>query len=124
MREHPAKMKTIQLNTESYLFKDSGREFRAIPFYELEFNEWVIYEDGIPKYYFELHEDAKDKVILSVIKDLKRGKELDSIIQGIGKKYNKNWTTINNIKGLEINNSFRSETIELTWFDSELINNI
>ena len=117
-------MKTIQLNTESYLFKDSGREFRAIPFYELEFNEWVIYEDGIPKYYFELHEDAKDKVILSVIKDLKRGKELDSIIQGIGKKYNKNWTTINNIKGLEINNSFRSETIELTWFDSELINNI
>lgn len=117
-------MKTITLNSESFLFKDSEREYRVIPFYELEFNEWVIYEDGIPKYYFEIHEDSKDEIILSIVKDLKRGKELDSIIQSIGKKHNKNWTTINNIKGQEIENSFRPETIELTYFDSDLINNI
>ena len=51
-------MKKITLETESYLIE--GKEnARFFPFLELEYNEDVIYENDIPKYYLSFSEDLK-----------------------------------------------------------------
>jgi hypothetical protein len=43
-------METVKRQTESYLFENSDEIFRAIPFYELSIEEWVVYQKGQPKY--------------------------------------------------------------------------
>jgi hypothetical protein len=44
------RMKKINLYTESYLFDGENGEIRAIPFFELSIDEWVIYQNQEPKY--------------------------------------------------------------------------
>lgn len=39
-------METVKRQTETYLFEDSEVIFRAIPFYELSIEEWVVYQEG------------------------------------------------------------------------------
>lgn len=53
-------MNKIILETESYLTKN-GENQRFFPFLELEYNEWVIYEDDEPKYFFQLSTDLKSE---------------------------------------------------------------
>ena len=48
----------ITLETESYLVEGKENE-RFFPFLELEFNEDVIYENDVPKYYLSFSEDLK-----------------------------------------------------------------
>lgn len=48
-------MEKIKLITESYLFNGQNGNFRAIPFFELSLTEFVIYEDGVMKYYFDIN---------------------------------------------------------------------
>ncbi len=43
-------MKKINLETESYLFDGENGKIRAIPFFELSIDEWVIYQNQEPKY--------------------------------------------------------------------------
>ena len=38
-------MKQVNLEIESYLFDGENGKFRAIPFYELSIDEWVIYQN-------------------------------------------------------------------------------
>ena len=51
-------MDKIALETESYLVSGKENE-RFYPFLELEFNETVIYENDIPKYYLSFSDDLK-----------------------------------------------------------------
>ena len=52
----------VTLKTASYLFQNGGGQFRAIPFYELSIDEWVIFENGHPKYLLDFNRRNKPLV--------------------------------------------------------------
>ena len=105
-------MKTIRLKTESYIFKNSNSEFRAIPFYELSIDEWIIFENGTPKYYLDFN-NRTAPLISDINKKLDSGDKLDDIITNIGNFLGKNWTIKHNIIGEEILHSEKDEIIEV-----------
>lgn len=109
-------METIKLQTESYLFENTKGQFRAIPFYELSIDEWVIYENGLPKYLLDFNN--KDKSLIQDIKiKLDQGEILEDVIWKIGRFLGRNWTTKHNITAKEIPNSQQIENIELLLLD-------
>ncbi len=55
-------MVTVTLKTASYLFHNADGQFRAIPFYKVSINEWVIFENGDPKYLLDLNRPNKPLV--------------------------------------------------------------
>jgi len=109
-------METIKLQTESYLFENSDGRFRAIPFYELSIEEWIVYENGQPKYLLDFNKREKP-----LIKDLKtrldKGEELESLIWKLGRFLGREWTTKHNINATEISDTQQIENIELLLID-------
>ena len=105
-------MKTVQIKTESYLFRNSNSEFRAIPFYELSIDEWIIYENGEPKYFLDFNNKTAP-LISDINKKLDLGKTLEEIVKNLGIFIGKNWTISHNIIGEEIENSQQEENIEV-----------
>ena len=109
-------MKTVKRQTESYLFENSGEIFRAIPFYELSIEEWVVYQQGQPKYLIDFNRRTKP-LIQDLRGKLESGEELDNVVSHLGRFLGRQWTIRHNIKGKEIPNSWRQETVELILLD-------
>lgn len=109
-------MQTTIRDIESYLFSDSGREFRAIPFYELSIEEWVVYEKGNPRYMIDFNRRNKP-LVQDIRRKMEHGEDLESIVQGLGRFLGKEWTTEHNINGTAIQNSQQLESVELIFLD-------
>lgn len=111
-------METVTLQTESFLFQNSDRQFRAIPFYELSIDEWVIFESGKPKYLLDFNRRTRP-LVQDLTKRLNNGEQLDEAIQKIGRFLGRHWTTNNNdIKGDEVPNSQQPEQVTVTFLDN------
>ena len=119
-------MNKIILETESYLISEKGNE-RYFPFLELEFNENVIYENDIPKYYLSFSEDLKSACGIGnwIMNELKKNEHnLRELIIEIGKNQNLNWDIFSSNVGEFIEESWKSEKIELIIFNDKLIEKI
>ena len=110
-------METVKLKTESYLFENSEGQFRAIPFYELSIDEWVVFEKGIPKYLIDFNR-RQMPLIQDIKTKLQNGENLEEIVLNLGKFLGKEWTTQQNIDLQEIPNSEKPEEIELIFLDN------
>ena len=115
----------ITLETESYKINGKENE-RFFPFLELEFNEWIIYENDNPKYFIKLNSDVESefKIINWLVNELKNGKDLRNLISELGKDYEKSWDIFPSQKGKEIENSFKKERIELEILTDKTIEKI
>jgi len=109
-------METVKRQTESYLFENSGEIFRAIPFYELSIEEWVVYQQGQPKYLIDFNRRTKP-LIQDLRKKIESGEELDNVVSYLGTFLGRQWTIKHNIKGKEIPDSCQQETVELILLD-------
>ena len=112
----PNVMETINLQTESFLFEESGRQFRTIPFYELSIDEWVVYEKGQPKYFIDFNRRQKP-LIQDLKSKLDNGEILEDSIWKLGRFLGREWTTKHNITANEVPNSQQTENIELQILD-------
>jgi len=110
-------METVTLQTESYLFQNSDGQFRAIPFYELSIDEWVIFESSQPKYLLDFNRRTKP-LVQDLTKRLNSGEQLDDAIKKLGRFLGRNWTTNHNIEGDELQNSQQPEQVTLTFLDN------
>lgn len=110
-------METVTLQTESYLFQNSDGQFRAIPFYELSIDEWVIFENGQPKYFLDFNRRTKP-LVQDLTKRLTNGEDLDEAVQKLGRFLGRQWTTNHNIEGSEIPNSQQVENVTVTLLDN------
>ncbi len=110
-------METVTLQTESYLFQNSGGQFRAIPFYELSIDEWVVFENGQPKYLLDFNRRTKP-LVQDLTKRLNNGEELDEAVQKLGIFLGRQWTTNHNIEGSEIPNSQQAESVTVSLLDN------
>ena len=110
-------MNTITLQTQSFLFESPEGQFRAMPFYELSNEEWVVYENEKPKYFIDLNQRTKP-LIQDFITMLDSGESLEEAVRRIARFLGKEWTTDHNIQGKEIPDSHKPETITLTLLDS------
>ena len=110
-------METVKLKTESYLFENSEGQFRAIPFYELSIDEWVVFEKGMPKYLIDFNR-RQMPLIQDIKTKLQNGENLEEIVLNLGKFLGKEWTTQQNIDLQEIPNSEKPEEIELIFLDN------
>ena len=110
-------METVTLQTESYLFQNSDGQFRAIPFYELSIYEWVIFENGQPKYFLDFNRRTKP-LVQDLTKRLTNGEDLDEAVQKLGRFLGRQWTTNHNIEGSEIPNSQQVENVTVTLLDN------
>ena len=110
-------METLSLQTESYLFENSDGQFRAIPFYELSIDEWIIFENGQPKYLLDFTRRAKP-IVQDFTKRLNDGEQLEDVVAKLGRFLGRQWTTLHNIKGAEIPNSQQTETVIVTFLDN------
>ena len=116
----------ITLETESYLIEGKENE-RFFPFLELEFNEDVIYENDIPKYYLSFSEDLKSaygigKWIMTELK--KNNHDLRKTINLLGQSMNLNWDIFSTNVGKQIDGSCKSEKIQLTILTDNVIEKI
>jgi hypothetical protein len=109
-------MEIIKRQTESYLFENSKGQFRAIPFYELSMDEWVVYEKGLPKYLLDFNRRDKP-LIQDLTKKLEAGEDLENIVWKLGRFLGKEWTTKHNISETEIPMSQQVEHVELFLLD-------
>ena len=109
-------METVKRQTESYLFQNSEGQFRAIPFYELSIDEWIVYEKGIPKYLIDFNR-RQMPLILDIKAKIQKGEDLEETVWKLGRFLGKEWTTKHNITGKEIPNSQEIEQIELVLLD-------
>jgi hypothetical protein len=109
-------MTTIELKTESYLFESSGGRFRAIPFFELSIDEWVIFQNGHPKYFLDFNQRTAP-LIVELRKRMEQGEDLDTIINQIGRYLGLSWTIRHNIQGKEINGSEQPEKVSVKRLD-------
>ena len=105
-------METVKLQIESYLFQNLEGQFRALPFYELSIDEWVVYEKGIPKYLIDFNK-RQFPLIKEINTKLQNGEDIEEIVYKLGRVLGKEWTTKHNIIGTEIPNSQEIEQIEL-----------
>ena len=110
-------METVTLQTESYLFQNSDTQFRAIPFYELSIDEWVIFENGQPKYLLDFNRRTKP-LIQDLTARLNKGEQLEEAVEKLGRFLGRHWTIKHNIDGSEIPNSQKTETITVTLLDN------
>lgn len=110
-------MENVTLQTESYLFQNSDRQFRAIPFYELSIDEWVIFESGQPKYLLDFNRRTKP-LVQDLTKRLNNGEPLDEAVQKVGIFLGREWTTNNNIEGVEVPNSQQPERVTVIYLDN------
>ena len=105
-------MRTVEIDTESFLFDSPNGVFRAIPFFNLSITEWVIFENGKPTYYFDFNR-RQDPIVLTLTKQINEGKELDQAVQDLGRGVNRQWTIKHNINANEIENSWKPEKVTL-----------
>ncbi|WCO03591.1 hypothetical protein [Psychroserpens ponticola] len=119
-------MDKIALNTESYLI--SGKENkRFYPFLELEFNENVIYENDTPKYYLIFSDNLKSAHGIGdwIMADLKKnGHNLRELIIELGNGLNLKWDIFSSKTGMEVENSYQTEQIELEILTDKTIERI
>ena len=119
-------MEKITFETESYLIESTNTE-RYFPFLEFEFNESVIYENDIPKYFLSFSEDLKSAHEVGdwIMNDLKKnGHNLRELIIELGNSLNLKWDIFSSNVGKFIEESYKSETIELIRFNDKLIEKI
>jgi len=109
-------MTKIELQTESYLFEGSEGKFRAIPFFELSIDEWVIFQNGHPKYFLDFNRRTAP-LIVELRKRMEKGEDLDSIINQIGRYLGLAWTIKHNIQGKEIKGSGKTEKVDVKLLD-------
>lgn len=110
-------MKTLELNTESFLFETSEGQIRAIPFFELSIDEWVIFQNGYPKYFIDFNQKTSS-FIVEIKARMEKGEDLDAIVIQIGKYLGLNWTINHHIQGQEIENSEQPEKVILKRIDA------
>ncbi len=119
-------MNKITLETESYLVSEKGNE-RYFPFLEMEYNENVIYEDDVPKYLLNFSEDLKSAYGVGnwfMVELEKNGHNLRSLIIELGNSLNLNWDISSSNVGKFVEDSWKTETIELIRFSDKLIEKI
>jgi hypothetical protein len=119
-------MDKIKLETESYLISGKENE-RFFPFLELEFNENIIYENDIPKYYLSFSNDLKNAQGIGnwIIADLeKNGHNLRKLIIELGNSLNLKWDIFSSKTGMELENSYQTEKIELEILTDKTIEKI
>lgn len=110
-------MKPITLEIDSYLFQNENGQFRAIPFYELSIDEWVVFQNQKPKYLidFNLRESS---FIQQIQESMEQGFNLEEVIYKYGVYLGLDWTTKHNIESQEIENSQQSEKVKLDIIES------
>lgn len=116
-------MEKITLETESYLISEKGNE-RFFPFLEMEYNKNVIYEDDVPKYILYFSEDLKSAHGVGnwIMDELeKNGHNLRDLIIKLGDSLNLKWDIFSSNVGKFVEDSWKSETIELIRFSDSLI---
>lgn len=109
-------METVKRQIESYIFQNSEGQFRAIPFYELSIEEWIVYEKGRPKYLIDFNRQQMP-LIQDFKTKLQNGEDLEETVWKLGRFLGKEWTTKHNITGKEIPNSQVMEQVELVFLD-------
>ena len=109
-------MEIVKRQIESYLFENSNGRFRAIPFYELSIDEWVIFEKGQPRYLLDFNR-RDQPLIQDFTKKLDAGEDLETIVWKLGRFLGKEWTTKNNIDATEIPESQQIENVDLLLLD-------
>ena len=117
------RLEKISFETESYLIDSTSQE-RYFPFLEFEFNESAIYENDIPKYFLSFSEDLKSvhEVGNWIMDDLeKKGHNLRLLIIELGSSFNLKWDIFSSNVGKFVEDSWKSETIELIRFSDNLI---
>ena len=119
-------MDKLNLETESYLIKGKENE-RFFPFLELEFNENVIYENDIPKYYLSFSDDLKTANGIGnwIMADLEKNRHnLRELVIELGKRLNLKWDIFSSKTGMEVENSYQTEKIELEILTDKTIEKI
>jgi len=110
-------MKKINREIESYLFTGENGEFRAIPFYELSIDEWVIYQNKEPKYLLDFNY-RESSFVKQISESMEQGADLEEIINEYGIYLGLNWSTKHNIESKEIPDSQQVEKVELEIIES------
>lgn len=110
-------MKKINLETESYLFDGENGKIRAIPFFELSIDEWVIYQNQEPKYLLNFNY-SESSFVRQISESMEQGVDLEEIINKYGIYLGLDWTTKHNIKSKEIPDSQQTEKVELELIES------
>ena len=110
-------MKKINREIESYLFTGENGQFRAIPFYELSIDEWVIYQNNEPKYLIDFNY-RESSFVKQIRESMEQGFNLEEIIYSYGVYLGLDWTTKHNIENEEIPNSQQTENVELEIIES------
>tara|TARA_R110002049_G_scaffold55193_4_gene153342 strand:- start:1963 stop:2346 length:384 start_codon:yes stop_codon:yes gene_type:complete len=116
-------MNKITLETESYLVEERGNE-RFFPFLEIEYNETIIYENEVPKYYLSFSSELESANGFGnwFMEELqKKGNDLSGFIVELGKSLNLNWDVFYTGFGEIIEDSWNSEVVELIEFNDRLI---
>ncbi|WP_340155420.1 hypothetical protein [uncultured Winogradskyella sp.] len=116
-------MNKITLETESYLVEERGNE-RFFPFLEIEYNETIIYENEIPKYYLSFSSELESANGFGnwFMEELqKKRNDLSGFIVELGKSLNLNWDVFYTGFGEIIEDSWNSEIVELIEFNDKLI---
>ena len=116
-------MNKITLDTESYLVIGKENE-RFYPFLELEFNETVIYENDIPKYYLSSSDDLTSAHGIGdwIMADLeKNGYKLNELIIELGNSLKLKWNISSSNAGKFVDDSWKPEIIELSVFNDSVI---
>ena len=116
-------MDKVTLETESYLVEERGNE-RFFPFLEIEYNETIIYENEVPKYYLSFSSELESANGFGnwFMEELqKRGNDLSGFIVELGKSLNLNWDVFYTGFGEIIEDSWNSEIVELIEFNDRLI---
>lgn len=119
-------MDKIKLETESYLITGKEDE-RFFPFLELEFNENVIYENDIPKYYLSFSDDLKSAYGIGnwITADLeKNGLNLRDLIVELGNEFNLKWDIFSSNIGNQVEDSYQTEEVELEILTDKTIEKI
>ena len=116
-------MNKITLETESYLVEERGNE-RFFPFLEIEYNETIIYENEVPKYYLSFSSELESANGFGnwFMEELQnKGNDLSGFIVELGKSLNLNWDVFYTGFGEIIEDSWNSEIVELIEFNDKLI---
>ncbi|NRR93267.1 hypothetical protein HSX10_16965 [Winogradskyella undariae] len=116
-------MDKVTLETESYLVEERGNE-RFFPFLEIEYNETIIYENEVPKYYLSFSSELESANGFGnwFMEELqKKGNDLSGFIVELGKSLNLNWDVFYTGFGEIIEDSWNSEIVELIEFNDRLI---
>ena len=119
-------MDKITLETESYLVEGKGNE-RFLPFLEIEYNETIIYENNVPKYYLSFSDDLDSANGLGnwFMSELKQNQnDLSKLIIEIGNRLNLKWDVFYSDFGELIEDSWKPEKVELIIFNDKLIEKI